>query len=278
VNDLFFLKKRALSRMTHENPLSAHFLLQTKKPPPNVLFQARMKASCLKKKRKSPASARTSSSEISSSETTEIIRLQVVDDHPSIHMAIKAILSESPYEIVASARSVQEAITQHKDMAFDAIILDLFLPEQNGEALLHYHREQATGIPILLFTGTYDPERIYRCMNNGAMGCVLKLSPLDEFREALDSIARQKKTYISKSIPSLPSSDHETRPPATLHLSPREIEIARCIARSLSNKEISEHLKIGMSTVNTHRTNLMRKLNAKDSAAVTRYAINQGLI
>ena len=104
------------------------------------------------------------------------------------------------------------------------------------------------------------------------------LTPLDEFREALDSIARHKKSYISRSIRALASQETDPRPVTTSILSSQEIEIAQCIAKSFSSKEISDHLKIGMSTANTHRTNPMRKLNTKDSAAVTRFAITQGLI
>ena len=104
------------------------------------------------------------------------------------------------------------------------------------------------------------------------------LTPLDEFREALDSIARHKKRYIFRSIRALASQETDPRPITTSLLSPQEIEIAQCIAKSFSNKKIADHLKIGMSTANTHRTNPMRKLNAKDSAAVTRFAITQGLI
>jgi DNA-binding NarL/FixJ family response regulator len=204
------------------------------------------------------------------------LKIQLVDDHPAILLALPYLLEHSGYVVAAKATSAQEAIEQFKTIPIDAIILDLYMHPEPGEKVIQFHQEIGSKVPILLYTGTVDVERLRRCLNSGALGCLLKLSPMDELRQALQTVALEKKSYIDKSLL------HELKKPfppskPSFKLSAREIEIARSIARSQTSKEISQHLRISEHTVNSYRARLMKKLKVSDSAGVTRYVLNKGL-
>ncbi|MEM6823090.1 MAG: response regulator transcription factor [Verrucomicrobiota bacterium] len=208
----------------------------------------------------------------------EALNIQLVDDHPGMEIAIGSLLARENFNLSCVAPTVIQAINQAETQQLDAIILDLNLPSESGDALVHYYRKKKIHIPILIYTGMSDIDLIRRCLANGAMGCVQKLSPVTEFISGLSVVARDQKEYLCSSTRRLfnqwspvPIVDH-------FGLTDLEMQIARLIAKSYSTREIAYKLRIGQTSVRRHRANLMEKTNAADAVAVTRFIYEHGLV
>ncbi|NJK90353.1 MAG: response regulator transcription factor [Blastochloris sp.] len=91
-------------------------------------------------------------------------RLQIVDDHPAIHVALSHIMDAAQYHLAASAYCATEAVAQYKTIPIDAVVLDLSLPRHKGETVIDFHRRNKTNVPILIFTGYCDASRLRQCM------------------------------------------------------------------------------------------------------------------
>lgn len=200
-----------------------------------------------------------------------------MDDHPSIQIFFEKFFEESNFTIVAQAYSVEEAIEQYTGEAFNLIILELHLSGMSGESLLKFHKRVGSNMPIVLFTGVQDPERLNYCFQLGALFCVPKASPIPLLSEAMSKMEHWLKTHprFTHTI-SLKKRVYKSKlVKEKIILTARELEVASGIAMSKTSKQIAEKLHISVCTVNIHRTNLMRKLGIKDSAAVTRYILSQ---
>ncbi|MDX6765718.1 MAG: response regulator transcription factor [Candidatus Methylacidiphilales bacterium] len=212
----------------------------------------------------------------------ERIRLQVVDDHPAIHAAVLHMADPVRFTVAARARSAGESVRQWKAEPLDAVVLDLSMPGGNGEAVIDFHRRRASGVPILVFSGSADAERLRDCLRRGALGCLPKLAPAEEFNRALDAVARQRRSYRPDCLKE-GSADQDRKikgrgMAGEVSLSPREREVARAVAAGLSNKQIADSLGISPATVNIHRSGMMRKLGLHNAAEVTRYVMARGTV
>lgn len=213
------------------------------------------------------------------------IRLLIADDHPVTRKGIAALIRTRPeFEVVAEADDGQEAIEKTRELRPDVVVLDLMMPKLSGlEATRAIHAEFPQ-IGILILTGYESEQKLYQAIEAGARGYVLKSTEIDELSKALHAIAQGEK-FFSSTLQELMVSGYLRRAQkaskkqeTVVALTDREREILKLVAEGFTNQMIAEQLFISPRTVDTHRTNLMKKLDLHDVVALVRYAVEHGIV
>ncbi|MEM6599775.1 MAG: response regulator transcription factor [Verrucomicrobiota bacterium] len=202
------------------------------------------------------------------------INVQIVEDHPAIQLAIRNSLDKEQYYVRHCAVSVEEAESQAAKSPIDITILDLNLQGNSGEALLESYRKNRPNIRILIYSATVNMQVIDRCIENGAYGYVRKCSPLQELITAIDKIAINDTRHIPHEL----AAYRYRKLAGSISLTPREKEVAQLVASGYTNQVIAGRLNISERTVNIHRSNMMRKIDAHTASEVTVFALESGLI
>lgn len=211
-----------------------------------------------------------------------MIKLLVVEDHPMVREGLRSVLGKvSDIKIVGEASNVEEAREKMSVTAPDILLVDISLPGKNGITLARELKGKP-GAPKVVFLSMYsEKEFVVQAFNAGASGYVVKSAQTDEVVLAIREVS-QGNRYISPQLSfgllgdelgisgKLDKGDHG--------LSEREKEIVRSVAKGLSAKETARQLQISHRTVETHRTNAMRKLGAKNTADLIRIASEAGLL
>ena len=213
------------------------------------------------------------------------IKILIADDHQLIVNGIKAMLDPiKEFEIIGEANDGIEAVSRAIELKPDVIIMDISMPNLSGiEATKRIHLQNPQ-IKILALTQHEDGEYVLQMMNAGAYGYLLKNSRKDEFIEAIISVSKGEK-YFSKKISNLllnnllqfkqaNINENETK----ISLTKREKEILQKIAEEMSNQQIADILNISLRTVETHRRNIMQKLDVKNAVSLVRYAVQNQLV
>lgn len=211
-------------------------------------------------------------------------RIVIAEDHTIMREGLKALLSTEPtFEIVGDARDGRETVDLVRRLEPDLLLLDLSMPLLHGLEAIKEIRRGAHGTRILVLTVHKDEEFILAAFKAGADGYILKEASHAELEMALESVLAGKR-YISPAISHL-VLDAYLEAARTLKkesswetLTGREREILKLIAEGHTNKQISDMLCISVRTVETHRANLMKKLDVHSVAALTALAVERGLI
>jgi two-component system response regulator NreC len=208
-------------------------------------------------------------------------RLLICDDHPLVREGMKVVLGQQPtIEIVAEASNGREAVFETRRVRPDMVLMDMSMPELNGLEATIQIKEFDNDIKVLIMTMYDDEEVVMRCLAAGASGYILKDAPLPQLiyaigmvrkgHEYLDpGVTRNVNEYLQQSRPRETSYDR---------LSPREREVLKLVAEGLSVKEIATRLNVGAKTVDTHKYNLMTKLDIHNAAGLIRYAIQYKVV
>ena len=210
------------------------------------------------------------------------LRVLLVDDHPLVRAGIRRVLEmRSGLTVAGEASDGAEALRMIGVLQPDIIVLDLAMPEIDGLEVLERLRARAPRLKILVLTVHAHPEYIRRAVQTGTDGYLLKESAVQELLTAIDSVMRGE-PYYSPQIRArmaqwADEGTADVRPIAD-RLTAREREVLKGIARGLSTKDIAARLSISGRTVETHRANLMRKLELKSIARLTQFAIRAGLV
>ncbi|HEY3901770.1 MAG TPA: response regulator transcription factor [Chthoniobacter sp.] len=204
---------------------------------------------------------------------TKPIRILVVDDHHVVRSGLVASLGiETDMNVVAEAATAEEAATQFRRHQPDVVLMDLRLPGTNGTEATSELRAQWPDARVLMFT-TYDNEEdIYRAMQAGARGYLLKSAPREELLAAIRAVAVGERHLA-------PALAHRLAGRvAAADVSDRERQVLQLIARGKANKEIAVALGISEETVKRHASNLFVKMGVADRAQATSEGIRRGLI
>ena len=220
---------------------------------------------------------------------TEKTRVLIADDHSVVIEGIMTILStETDYEVVGVAQDGRQAITLTKSLKPDIVILDISMPRLDGIEVAREIRSWDEKVRILVYSMSASKEHITALFREGVSSYVLKDEPLSELRLALKSL-REGATFYSKSVKEtlqnhmkeleMGGGNHvaEARN-GVIKLSVREKEIFVLLADGLTVREISERLCISPKTVESHKYNIMDKLELKSIAGLTKMAAKKGLI
>ena len=214
------------------------------------------------------------------------IRVILADDHVIVRDGIRALLeSETDIEVVGEASNGREALEMAKDLTPDVIIMDIRMPEMNGIEATQLLPQQSPNTRSLILTMHDMEEYVLRSIDSGAYGYLLKDTSKDEFIKAIHAIYKGERyysSYISNVLVNNYINNRNNPQPAgqenKFELTKREIQILRYVVDGRSNKEIAEQLEKSVRTVETHRFNIMKKLQVKNIAELIKVAKEQNLV
>lgn len=214
------------------------------------------------------------------------IKIILADDHSVVRSGLRALFrTEKDFQVVGEAANGADAVRLVSRMKPDVVILDIFMPKMNGIEATRLIKEKYRDVKVLILTVQDKEEYVYEMIRAGANGYVLKDAEKSDIFKAVRTLALGESFFsphISKLILEYfvkEKNEGESRPPASGRtLTKRESEILRLVAQGLSSRRIAEKLYLSVSTVNTHRANLMQKLNIHDTAGLVRYAMQRGLV
>jgi DNA-binding NarL/FixJ family response regulator len=211
------------------------------------------------------------------------LRVMLVDDHTILRQGLKALLeTDSRVQVVGEAGTVAEALTAINTLNPSVVITDIGLPGPTGIDLISALHEHRCEIPILVLTALRSEECLHAALRAGARGFILKDSSHAELIEGLFAVAAGQKflsAALSRGILHNLTDDIKGDDAAPVSLiTRREREVLTRIAMGQSNRDAARDLGVSVKTVEKHRSNLMRKLNLHNSAAVTMFALRHGLV
>jgi DNA-binding NarL/FixJ family response regulator len=209
-----------------------------------------------------------------------MIKLLIADDHAIVREGLKQILADtSDISVAGEASSGQEAIKKVGVSHYDLILLDISLPGMSGLDVLKQIRLLKPSLPILILSMYPEEQYAIRSLRAGASGYLTKESATEELISAIRKVARGRK-YITASLAEKIALDWEKDERRPLHevLSDREYQVFCMIASGKTVKEISKLLSLSIKTVSTHRARILKKMDMKNSAQLTHYAIKHNLV
>lgn len=205
------------------------------------------------------------------------IRIIIADDHQMMRQGLRALLALAPdIQVVAEASNGQEVLELVRKNTGATVLLDLDMPVLNGLDTTVALTRQFPGTRILMLTMHAEPALVKRCVQAGAAGYLLKTADQDELLLAIRRVAAGK-SYVDQDLNRLSTPDSPDIAKLA-SLTAREREILVLIAQGKSNPEMAEMLFISIKTVDTHRVNLMRKLDIHQLALLTQFALKAGLL
>lgn len=211
-----------------------------------------------------------------------MINIIVAEDHGLIRQALVEMLETTgDVKIIAQAENGEQLLKALTTTSADLVIMDLQMPKVDGlEALERMKREAIKSPPVLILSADDGERSIRSALKAGAKGYVPKNADRQELAFAIRSIL-EGKTYLSPSVTQIlmehGSSDDPLKNPLDI-LTKREREIMKHLADGKPNRDIGKMLHISIRTVDTHRSNIMKKLNAKTNADLVKLAIANDLI
>ena len=215
----------------------------------------------------------------------EEINVFVVDDHQIFLDGIVSLLDDEPnIKIVGTAHNGKEAIDRIKSSKVDVVLMDINMPEMDGIEATKQLKKINPDIKILMLTMHSEARFIKECLEIGAKGYVMKNISKDDLLKAIETVY-QDKSYLDqnsqeKLISSMSNAEEDNRNYDELaaQITQRELEILQLIALGLTSQDIANKLFISKNTVETHRKNMLAKLNVNNTAALLKIAYKKGLV
>lgn len=201
------------------------------------------------------------------------IRTLIVDDHPVVRVGLQNVLStQANIEVVGSAHSGEAAIAMLQRELIDIVLLDLRMPGMNGiDTLIAIQRLRSPPAVIILSNFELD-EEIYRAVEAGAKGYLLKDTPCENIVSAVRKVCAGRTSFPQRIVERL--SERKLRS----NISPREFEVLELLAKGLTNKEIANILQISQYTVRNHINHISIKLEASDRTEAVMTAVQLGIL
>ncbi len=207
-------------------------------------------------------------------------RVMLADDHTLVRAGLRRILEAHPdIEVVGEESNGAGALARLARGGVDVLVLDLTMPGTDGFEVLRQAEATYPDVKVLVLTMHADSEHAVRAIRDGAEGYLLKDSAADDLVAGVEAVMAGRAFYsepVQRALTEMVRGAPQRRP-ADL-LTDRELEVLKLVARGFSTKEIASQLDISGRTVETHRANLMRKLNVRSVALLTQLALREGLI
>ena len=211
-------------------------------------------------------------------------RVVIAEDHTILRAGLRALLSlQDEIEVVGEAGDGREAVRVVDEHVPDLLLIDLSMPKLNGMEAISEIRSRHPQIKIIVLTVHKSDEYIVASLDAGADAYILKDASQKELLLAIEYVMRGK-IFLSPSISDkvvdayLEQKKNKKVKSVIDVLTSREKEILKLIAEGIKNKDIADHLCISSKTVGKHRSNLMYKLNLRNTASLTTYAIEKRII
>ncbi|MGI2091060.1 response regulator [Shewanella oncorhynchi] len=205
-------------------------------------------------------------------------KILIVDDHPVVVLALKIILEQSGFEVIAETNNGVDALKLIKELSPDAVILDIGIPQLDGLEVIERSRKLVKSPPILVLTAQPSDHFVSRCIQAGASGFVSKQKDMNEVTGALRAILTGHSYFPIISNNNMIAKSSQDEAELVKKLSTREMVVLQQLAVGLSNKEIAERMLLSNKTISTYKTRLLDKLNAKKLVDIIEIAKRQNLI
>ncbi len=211
------------------------------------------------------------------------IRILLADDHKIVRDGLRTLIEkEAGMEVIGEAENGRKALKMAQKIRPSVVIMDVTMPDMNGIEATRKIVTEIPGVKVIALSMHSDRRFVLGMLEAGASGYLMKDCAFDELAKAVRSIATGH-TYLSPSIADVIVKGYldkvnEKISVARSPLTQREREILQLLAEGQSSKEIAAHLGVSVKTVETHRRNMMQKLNMRSVAELTKYAIREGLI
>ena len=206
------------------------------------------------------------------------VRIIIADDHTVVRQGLRALLERERFDVVAEASNGRDAIrlcaTHHPEIA----VLDLAMPLLNGIDTAHEIVKSNLGTKVVLLTMHTEDHLVVESLRAGVKGYVLKTNAAEELLHAIRAVCRGE-TYLTPTIAgAVMEAFLRTDKAPESPISDRERQVLQLIAEGKTTKEVASILGISVRTAESHRSNLMEKLDIHEAAGLVRYAIRIGLI
>ncbi|MGH9444756.1 MAG: response regulator [Terriglobia bacterium] len=213
------------------------------------------------------------------------VRILLADDHSVVRQGVLAILKRRPeWEVCGEAATGPEAVEKAKQLHPDIVMLDVNMPDSKGPETARRIMEGAPGTEVLVFTMDESLSTIREMLQAGARGYVFKSDFDRDLAAAVDALSQHRRYLTSKVAERIYEDYAESgtqrhranRPPGPL--TARQRDIVRLLAEGKSNKQVADVLDISVKTAETHRSHVMRKLQAHSFSDLVRYAVREHLV
>ena len=213
-----------------------------------------------------------------------MLRVLLADDHGIVRRGLRSLLESQPgIEVVGEASDGLEALKACTDSNPDILILDIAMPRMNGIDVAARVQKLDNPPAVIVLSMHTDESYIIRALAAGARGYLLKEATDEDLLPAIRSVVAGKR-FFSPAVTAVLMEDYIRELQAkglsdSYHLlTDRERQVLQLLAEGRSNKEVAALLDVGVSTVETHRANLMQKLNLHNTAEIVLYAVRKGII
>jgi len=201
------------------------------------------------------------------------IRLFIVDDHPVVREGLGSMLGKLPgLKLLGAAASGEEALALLEHFSADVVLLDLRMPKMSGIETLRLMQRLIPAPQVIILSSFEFEEEIYRAVQAGARGYLLKETSRDEIVAAIMAVHAGRQYFPPAIASRLSDRNHRSS------LSPRELEILEMLSRGFTNKEIGKALGISRYTVRNHINSINQKLEVCDRTEAASVAMKQGII
>ncbi len=217
------------------------------------------------------------------------IRVFVADDHNIVRRGLISILSlMEDVEVVGEAEDGRTAVEEVLNVVPDLVLMDVSMPNLNGMEATRRIKNRKPEIRVLVLSAHDNEAYVLESLRSGANGYILKNTSADDLHAAI-RVVNSGQAFFSPGISKILAEDYVRRvtdpsntetipPPNGPRLTNREREILQLIAEGLSHQQISDQLHISIRTVDTHRNNIIQKLDIHDAAGLVTYAIKNGIV
>lgn len=211
------------------------------------------------------------------------VRVVVADDQAMVRAGLRLVLeSQDDLSVVGEAADGQEAVELVRRLRPDVVLLDIAMPRMDGVTAARILLEDPEPARVIMLTTFDGDEHLRAALGAGVSGFLLKVSPAEQLFAAVRAAARGQASLdpavTSRVIAGYAATLPEPPARGVEHLTPRELDVLKLIARGLSNAEISAALFIGEATVGTHINRLLAKLSLRDRAQLVRHAYESGVV
>jgi len=207
-------------------------------------------------------------------------RILIVDDHAIVREGLKQILAEvDDIEVAGEADCSRSALQMARQESWDLVLMDISMPDRSGLETLELLKKEHPGIRVLMLSMHRETQYAVRALKTGAAGYLNKQSAPDQLVDAIRLVASGKK-YISAEVAQELASQvsGEREGPPHECLSNREYQTLCMIASGLPVSAIADKLALSVKTISMYRARLLKKMQLKNNAELTHYAIKQGLL
>jgi DNA-binding NarL/FixJ family response regulator len=201
-------------------------------------------------------------------------RIFIVDDHPMVVEGMRSILMQmTDVEVAGHAMNAASCMGYFVNNSADLVLLDINLPDQSGIDVCKALLKRKPELKVISLTNFDQLTYLQNMKDAGAKGYLLKNSSADEIEKAITTVMAGNEFWLGRDNVRESIQDHNQ-----LLLTRREIEVLKLIAEGLTNQEIADKLFVSTSTVDSHRKNLISKMQVKNTAALVRTALEKKII